>query len=234
MVADLSTTAGRERAVAEATERCEGSLAGIVTCAGLAGAPDRAGSLLTGVNYFGTVEVLDGLRPLLDPGGAAVAISSNSTTVQPAIPADLVEACLDHDEARSAQIADAHGSLVAYPASKLAVAHWVRRQATGQAWAGSGLRLNAIAPGLIDTPMVAAMRANPETGPLLDMLPIPLGRPGRPEEIAAVVEFLLGPDGAFFCGSVLFCDGGSDALLRTRDWPAAWDISVRDLGAQLS
>ena len=87
---------------------------------------------------------------------------------------------------------------------------------------------------MIDTPMVAGMRADPETGPLLDMLPIPVGRPGRPEEIAALVEFLLGPDGAFFCGSVLFCDGGSDALLRTGDWPAAWDIPCGDFGRQQS
>jgi NAD(P)-dependent dehydrogenase (short-subunit alcohol dehydrogenase family) len=234
VVADLSTVEGRQRAVAEAAERCGGSLTGIVTCAGLAGAPHRAGSLLAAVNYFGTVEVLEGLRPLLVQGGAAVAISSNSTTVQPAIPADLVEACLDGDLGRSTEIADARGSLVAYPATKLAVAHWVRRNATGREWAGAGLRLNAIAPGMIDTPMVASMRADPETGPLLDMLPIPAGRPGRPEEIAALAEFLLGPDAAFFCGSVLFCDGGSDALLRTRDWPAAWDISVRDLGQTLS
>lgn len=205
-----------------------------MTCAGLAGMPGRAGSLLAAVNYFGTVEVLEGLRPHLSAGGAAVAISSNSTTVQPAIPADLVAACLDHDEERSARIADARGSLVAYPATKMAVAHWVRRNATGPEWAGAGIRLNAIAPGMIDTPMVADMRADAEAGPLLDMLPIPVGRPGRPEEIAALVELLLGPDGAFFCGSVLFCDGGSDALLRTDDWPAAWDISVRDLGQQLS
>jgi NAD(P)-dependent dehydrogenase (short-subunit alcohol dehydrogenase family) len=209
-------------------------LDGIVTCAGLAGVPGHAGSLLAEVNYFGTVELLVGLRPLVAPGGAAVAISSNSTTVQPAIPADLVEALLRGDAASSAQIADARGSLVAYPATKLAVAHWVRRHATGPDWAGSGIRLNAIAPGMIDTPMVAGMRADADAGPLLDMLPIPLGRPGRPEEIAAVVDLLLGPDGAFFCGSVVFCDGGSDALLRTDDWPAAWDISVRDLGQQLS
>ncbi len=233
-MADLSTGAGRRDAVAAATERSGGTLAGIVTCAGLAALPDRPGSLLTAVNYFGTVDVLEGLRPLLTPGGAAVAISSNSTTVQPAIPADLVEALLHHDEELSAQIADTRDSLVAYPASKLALAHWVRRHATGPDWAGSGLRLNAIAPGLIDTPMVGGMRADPEAGPLLDMLPIPLGRPGRPEEIAALVDFLLGPDSAFFCGSVVFCDGGSDALLRTNDWPAAWDISVRRLGQQLS
>jgi NAD(P)-dependent dehydrogenase (short-subunit alcohol dehydrogenase family) len=234
IVADLATPAGRREAVAQATERSGGELAGIVTCAGLAGTPDRAGSLLAAVNYFGTVDVLEGLRPLLGAGGAAVAISSNSTTVQPAIPIDLVDAFLRHDEQRSAQIADAHGSLVTYPASKLAVAHWVRRNATGRAWAGAGLRLNAIAPGMIDTPMVAGMRADREAGPLLDMLPIPVGRPGRPEEIAALVDLLLGPDGAFFCGSVVFCDGGSDALLRTNDWPAAWDVSVRDLGRQLS
>jgi NAD(P)-dependent dehydrogenase (short-subunit alcohol dehydrogenase family) len=186
------------------------------------------------VNYFGTVDLLEGLRPHLRSGGAAVAISSNSTTVQPAIPADLVEACLGHDEVLSAEIADARGSLVAYPATKLAVAYWVRRNATGPEWAGSGIRLNAIAPGMIDTPMVAGMRADPKAGPMLDMLPIPVGRPGRAEEIAAVVDLLLGPDGTFFCGSVVFCDGGSDALLRTNDWPAAWDISVPELGQQLS
>jgi NAD(P)-dependent dehydrogenase (short-subunit alcohol dehydrogenase family) len=234
VVADLSTPAGRRVAIDGTRERCGGVLAGIVTCAGLAGLPGRAGSLLAAVNYFGSVDLLEGLRPLLAPGGAAVAISSNSTTVQPAVPADLVEALLRGDEELSAQIADARGSLVAYPATKLAVAHWVRRNATGPDWAGSGIRLNAIAPGMIDTPMVAGMRADAEAGPLLDMLPIPLGRPGRPEEIAALVDLLLGPEGAFFCGSVVFCDGGSDALLRTTDWPAAWDISVRDLGRQLS
>ncbi len=234
VVADLATPAGRSQAIEAATERCGGVLTGIVTCAGLAGLPGRPGSLLAAVNYFGTVDLLEGLRPLLVPGGAAVAISSNSTTVQPAIPADLVEACLGHDEGLSARIADACGSLVSYPATKLAVAHWVRRNATGPNWAGSGIRLNAIAPGMIDTPMVAGMRADAKAGPMLDMLPIPVGRPGRAEEIAAVVDLLLGPDGTFFCGSVVFCDGGSDALLRTSDWPAAWDISVPELGQQLS
>jgi NAD(P)-dependent dehydrogenase (short-subunit alcohol dehydrogenase family) len=237
VVADLGTAEGRAGAVAEVAGivgAAGATLSGVVTCAGLAGAPWHPAELVASVNYFGTVEVMEGLRPLLNPGGSAVVISSNSTTVQPGIPAELVAACLTHDEDRARELAHEAGSMATYPATKLALAHWVRRQATGSEWAGSGLRLNAVAPGMIDTPLVAGMRSDPETGALLDLLPIPAGRPGHPSEIAALVELLLGPDGGFFCGSVLFCDGGSDAVLRTTDWPAAWDITPRDLGEQLS
>jgi NAD(P)-dependent dehydrogenase (short-subunit alcohol dehydrogenase family) len=228
VTADLASPSERQRAVEEAKGLADGTLAAVVTCAGVAGSPDRLGSLLSSVNYFGTVEVLEGLRPLLSAGGAAVAISSNSTTVQPDIPLALTKACLDGDEAAAALVADEGTSMGAYAATKIAVAYWVRRHATTPEWAGAGVRLNAVAPGLIETPMVAAMREDERTGSMLDMLPIPLGRGGRPEEIAALVAFLVGPDSTFFCGSVVFCDGGSDALLRTQDWPAAWDISGRD------
>jgi NAD(P)-dependent dehydrogenase (short-subunit alcohol dehydrogenase family) len=235
VVADLETAEGRTLAIDAITSASGGRLAGLVTCAGHAGAPWKPGSLLASVNYFGSIELLTGLRPLLladgtGPGGAAVAISSNSTTVQPDIPHAVVEACLEHDETRARAAADEAGSMRTYPASKLAVAHWVRRQATGADWAGSGLRLNAIAPGMIETPMIIDMRSDPVVGRLLDMFPIPVGRTGRPEEIAALIEFLIGPDGGYFCGSVLFCDGGTDALLRPADWPAAWDISPGEFG----
>jgi NAD(P)-dependent dehydrogenase (short-subunit alcohol dehydrogenase family) len=51
---------------------------------------------------------------------------------------------------------------------------------------------------------------------------IPAGRPGRPEEVAALIQFLLSDQAAFIIGSVLFCDGGTDAALRGRDWPRPW------------
>jgi NAD(P)-dependent dehydrogenase (short-subunit alcohol dehydrogenase family) len=236
VVADLETAEGRALAIDAITSLSGGRLAGLVTCAGHAGAPWKPGSLLASVNYFGSIELLSGLRPLLladgaGAGGAAVAISSNSTTTQPGIPSAVVEACLDHDEPRARAAADEAGSMNTYPASKMAVAHWVRRQATGAEWAGSGLRLNAIAPGMTETPMITDMRSDPVVGPLLDMFPMPIGRTGRPDEIAALIEFLIGPDGGFFCGSVVFCDGGTDALLRPADWPSAWDISPGEFGA---
>jgi len=240
VTADLGTPEGRADAVGRVTDIAGGSLDGLVTCAGLAGGSHRPGSVLASVNYFGTVALMDGLRPLLangtgsaagsgsaaGAGPAAVAISSNSTTIQPAVPDGVVAACLAGDEGRARDLADQAGSMATYPATKIAVARWVRRQATGPTWAGSGIRLNAVAPGMVETPLVEAGRADPAMGPLLDQLPMPIGRAGRPEEIAALVDLLLGPDGGFFCGSVVFVDGGTDALLRTDDWPVAWDLDL--------
>jgi NAD(P)-dependent dehydrogenase (short-subunit alcohol dehydrogenase family) len=222
VIADLGTADGRAAAVVAVTDRSHGALDGLVTFAGLAGMPDRAGSILASVNYFGTVELLAGLRPALasSRAGAAVAISSNSTTCQPGVPQALVGALEAGNEALGRRLADEAGSLAAYPATKLAVARWVRRHAPE--WIGDGITLNAIAPGLMDTPMTAEGRADPFLAPLLAQYPIPAGRAGQPFEVAALVAFLLGADARFFCGSVLFCDGGTDALLRAADWPAPW------------
>lgn len=222
--ADLGTPEGRRAAEAAVGELAGGRLDGLVTCAGVAGAPSRPGSLVASVNYFGTVALLDGLRPLLARSAvpAAVAISSHATTIQPAIPMDVVAACLGDDEAEARRAADRAGSVGTYAATKLAVAYWVRRHAVSPEWAGAGIRLNAVAPGMVDTPLVA----EPEMAPLIEMLPIPVGRPGRPEEIAALVALLLGPDGGYFCGSVVLVDGGTEALLRPTDWPAPWEVDV--------
>lgn len=221
VVADLSTPDGRRAAVEGVAAQAGGALDGLVTWAGVAGLTGVPGSLVVSVNYFGAVALLDGLRPLLAAGDrpAAVAISSNSTTCQPGVPLELVELCLTGDEAAARAAADDATSLMAYPASKLAIARWVRRQAPTAGWAGAGVTLNAVAPGAVETPMLQATREDPAIGRFVDEFPLPVGRKGTADELAAFVQFLLGPDARFFCGSVVFVDGGTDALLRADDAP---------------
>jgi NAD(P)-dependent dehydrogenase (short-subunit alcohol dehydrogenase family) len=222
--ADLGTPAGRAEAIERVGELSGGALDGLVTLAGLAGLPERPASLLISVNYFGTVELLAGLRPLLAAGTdpAAVAISSNSTTCQPGIDEALIASCLEGDEDATRALAGDGDSVGTYPVTKTALSWWVRRHAPTPEWAGAGITLNAVAPGAVETPLLQEGRDHPTVGPLIDAFVSPLGRNGRPAEIAALLQYLLGPDARFFCGSVIFCDGGIDAQLRADDWPRPW------------
>lgn len=92
-----------------------------------------------------------------------------------------------------------------YAAAKAALLTLTRNLAAR--WAAEGIRVNAVAPGLIDTPMTAPMKAFPE------LLEAELGRSimprmGRPEEVAASVLFLSSESSGFITGSVLAVDGG--------------------------
>jgi NAD(P)-dependent dehydrogenase (short-subunit alcohol dehydrogenase family) len=80
-------------------------------------------------------------------------------------------------------------------------------------WGGQGIRLNAVAPGMIETPMLERLLADETQSAPLRALSIPLGRTAPPEEIASCVAFLLGPDAAYVHGHLLIADGGAHALM---------------------
>ncbi|MBV7484294.1 SDR family NAD(P)-dependent oxidoreductase [Bordetella sp. BOR01] len=98
------------------------------------------------------------------------------------------------------------GSLVpAYAASKGGVAQLTKSLAL--AYAADGIRVNAVAPGWIATPLTRALQNDPaRSGPILARTP--LGRWGKPQDVADGVAFLCAPAAAFMTGVILPVDGG--------------------------
>ena len=105
----------------------------------------------------------------------------------------------------------------AYAATKGALVAWVRELAIELA--PRGIRVNAIAPGLIEVPRYADLPGY--TKELGDRM-VPLGRIGQPEDVASAVLFLASDAASFVTGHLLVVDGGTSARLAI-DWPGLTD-----------
>ncbi len=209
-VADLGDDDARARTI-EAVRRAHPRIDGLITCAGVASHfPDPAKILA--INYFGTRRVIEGLADTVVPGGRVVAISSNSAPMCHNEP--LIDALLNNEAQRAEELAaDSHGH-DCYAGSKQAIARWMRRVAPD--YARRGIAFNAVAPGYIETPMTQAVADSAEYGAAIRefVASIPIGRPGQPADVAHLIRFLLSPEAGFIAGSLIFCDGAHDALMR--------------------
>jgi NAD(P)-dependent dehydrogenase (short-subunit alcohol dehydrogenase family) len=141
------------------------------------------------VNAEAVFFLSQGLAPRLRPGGSIVNIAS-----------------------AVAKLGTVEGA--AYAASKAAVLSMTRSLATFLA--KQGIRVNAVCPGIIDTPMqdaviryqTAAQGIGREELLAARLRAVPLGRMARPEEVASVVAFLLSPDAGYLTGQAINVTGG--------------------------
>ncbi|MFC0714606.1 SDR family oxidoreductase [Cellulomonas biazotea] len=215
VVADLATPAGRTALVDRVRTLTDGTLDAVVANAGLATQtpPDVA------VNYFGTVATLDGLRPLMTGTAAPRAVATASMASLMPSDTELVDLCLAGDEPgaldRAATLVETDLGHLIYASTKTALCRWVRRHAAGPGWAGAGIPLNAIAPGVVETPMVQPFLTTPEQREALAaQVPMPLHGFMAADVPARLLAWLVSEENTHLCGQVVFVDGGSDVVLR--------------------
>lgn len=167
------------------------------------------------VNYFGALAFMDGLLPALRGGTqpAAVVVSSTGAVQLDAAQHPLTQALRAGDVAQArALAAQAETPLLPYCATKYAITCAMRERA--MAWGQAGVRLNAVAPGPIQTPLLQAFVEDKRYPPEASGFMPPLGWRGQPEEVAQFIHYLLSPEAGFIHGSLMFIDGGIDALVR--------------------
>ena len=217
VLADLSSPEGRQGAVKALGQLIEGRLDRLVCCAGLG--PSAPAAAVASVNYFGVVELLDALLPALRQGQSpsAVVVGSNEAALWNWDKDPLPDAYLRDGEAAvhallRAQRPLERASHVAYASSKHAVTVAARSRAA--AWGQAGVRLNVVAPGPVQTPLLQACEDDPRFADAVKAFVPPLGRRARPEEVALAIDFLLGESASYVHGSVLFVDGGIAAAMK--------------------
>ncbi|MET7574732.1 SDR family oxidoreductase [Streptomyces sp. NPDC005492] len=157
--------------------------AGVATFAPLAQATEEEFDQIFGVNVRGTLLTLQKALPLLNDGASVI--------VNDSVRAD-----------------DGWETFGLYSASKAAVRSLARTLANELK--GRGIRVNTVAPGAVDTPGIdAAVGAENAAAAKADLATgVPIGRMGRPEEVAAAVAFLASADSSFMFGTTLYVDGG--------------------------
>jgi NAD(P)-dependent dehydrogenase (short-subunit alcohol dehydrogenase family) len=218
--ADLSSKDGRKFAATKAVELCDGTIDAVIACAGLAHPIAKTVS----VNFFGVTELLSQLLPALTKSSTPrVSITSSMASLMPNSP-ELVSAMLESDEERSVSIAQglvdigaAEASLI-YGSTKRALSRWIRRECIKPEWAGAGIPLNAVGPGIVETPMVAEMISTVESRTAIDaMVPMPLNYYLKPRQVAYLLIWLTSIENTHTTGQTIYIDGGSDAALRGDD-----------------
>jgi NAD(P)-dependent dehydrogenase (short-subunit alcohol dehydrogenase family) len=170
------------------------------------------------VDLIGTALLVDALRPLATEGTAFVCFASMSAVLRPPHPDDqafdaIMADPLDPgmlDRLREAVGPDIEDPDWAYGLAKRGVKRLVEREAV--ALGPQGARICSVSPGIIATPQgFQEAEAHPSMSRMVALTP--LGRMGRPEELAAVVRFLVSDQASFINGTDILVDGGAVAAI---------------------
>ena len=209
---DLSDRASIQSMIARGQEY--GEITMLVNAAGVSPSQAPIEAILK-VDLYGTAVLLEEVGKVIASGGIGVTISSQSGWRMPALTAQQYEqlATTPTEDLLSLDIlqpGNIRDTLHAYQMAKRCNEKRVMAQSVE--WGKRGARLNAIAPGIIVTPL-AIDEFNGIRGDFYKNMfaKCPAGRPGTADEVANVAELLMSEKGAFITGSTFLIDGGATA-----------------------
>jgi len=214
---DLSTPKGRRDGFCTVIDLSQGQIDAVVACAGLA----EPTPLTVSVNFFGVTEFLEGLLPTLTRSSCPrVAVTSSMAALSANSPA-LVKAMLAGDEKLALDIAQGlcdegeNRAALIYSSTKQALSRWVRRECIKPVWAGAGIPLNAVGPGIVETSMVEEMIGSAAGRAAIDLVvPMPLHHYMKPIQVGYLLAWLTSEENTHTTGQTIYIDGGADAVLR--------------------
>lgn len=191
-----------------------GEISMLVNAAGVSPSQAPIEAILN-VDLYGTAVLLEEVGKVIKNGGVGVTISSQSGWRMPALSAEEDEwlAILPSEDLLKLpllQPENIKNTLHAYQLAKRCNEKRVMAEAVK--WGKRGARLNAIAPGIIVTPLAVDEFNGPRGDFYKNMFAkCPAGRPGTADEIANIAELLMSDRGAFITGSTFLADGGATA-----------------------
>lgn len=209
---DISSRGSIRNLIAEG--RKYGDIAMLVNAAGVSPSQAPIETILQ-VDLYGTAVLLEEVGKVIRPGGVGVTISSQSGWRMPALTAEKDEllAAVPTEELLKLDILQPENirdTLHAYQLAKRCNEKRVMAEAVK--WGQRGARLNAIAPGIIVTPLAVDEFNGPRGEFYKNMFAkCPAGRPGTADEVANAAELLMSNRGAFITGSTILMDGGATA-----------------------
>ncbi|WP_205647320.1 MULTISPECIES: SDR family oxidoreductase [unclassified Actinobaculum] len=209
---DLADRASIVNAISRAQEL--GSITTLINAAGVSPSQAPIETILK-VDLYGTAVLLEEVGRVIAPGGVGVTISSQSGKRMPQLTAeeDRQLATTPTEDLLSLpllQPENVRDTLHAYQLAKRCNEKRVMYEAVR--WGERGARINSISPGIIVTPLAIDEFNGPRGDFYKNMFAkCPAQRPGTADEVGALAEFIMGPQGAFITGSDFLIDGGATA-----------------------
>ena len=191
-----------------------GEICQLINAAGVSPSQAPVETILK-VDLYGTAVLLEEMGKVIKQGGCGITVSSQSGWRMPALTPEQdewlatapTEGILEADFLQPQKIRD---TLHAYQLAKRCNVKRVMGEAPK--WGKRGARINSVSPGIIVTPLAIDEFNGPRGDFYKNMFAkCPAGRPGTADEVAALVELMMSPQGAFITGSDFLIDGGATA-----------------------